>query len=134
MVPDVSFSTESAPQPLKVERLIVLDAKYRIEEQLNDAVGSLHMYRDSIVQDEDEPPARRAIVGAYILTPHTPSLNPAWRQTKMPGRLFHPDYRTAFKFGALTLRPGMPLSAIGTAFATILQDVGITEDEIRGTT
>lgn len=132
MIPDVSFSAESAPQPPKVERLIVLDAKYRIEEQLNDAVGSLHMYRDSIVQDEAEPPVRRAIVGAYILTPHTPSLNGTWKQTKMPERLFHPDYRTAFKFGALSLRPGMSLSAIGAAFAEILQDVGISENELRG--
>jgi len=113
--------------------LIVLDAKYRINEQLNDAVGSLHMYRDSIVQGDDDQPVRRAVVGAYILSPHTPDLNETWKQTGMPERLFHPDYRTAFKFGALTLRPGMSLSAIGIAFASILQDVGISEAEIRGT-
>lgn len=133
MEPDVSFSNGQSAPNRNVEKLIVLDAKYRIEEQLNEAVGSLHMYRDSIVQDEAEPPVRRAIVGAYLLTPHVPALpTGSWMKTKMPGRLFHPDYRAAFNFGALTLRPGMPLPAIADAFDSALRDAGITEQEVRG--
>ena len=40
----------------------------------------------------------------------------------MPGRLFHPGYRTGFRFGALTLRPGMAPSEIVAALRLIVAD------------
>jgi hypothetical protein len=38
-----------------------------------------------------------------------------YRDTPMPGRLFHPGYRAGFLFGALTLRPGMAAAEIVAA-------------------
>ena len=63
------------------------------------------------------------IVGAaYLLTPHIPEIADAYRATPMPARLFHPEYRRSFRFGALSLRPGMTASDLRTALRTIAAD------------
>lgn len=59
---------------------------------------------------------------AYLLAPHLPVLKGEYAGTAMPGRLFHPDYRSAFRFGAVTLRPGMTLTALKKALCFILDD------------
>lgn len=66
----------------------------------------------------------RAIVGAaYLLTPHVPALpNDDYQKTALPGRLFHPMYRAGFKFGAVTLRPGMPMEDSVAALRSIIRD------------
>lgn len=102
-------------------RLIVLDAKYRIEEGLNDALSSIHTYRDALVSGESEKIT--GIVGAaYLLSPQPPVLKEHYRVTPMPGRLFHPDYRGDFRFGAVTLRPGMTAAELREALRTIVAD------------
>ncbi len=40
----------------------------------------------------------------------------------MLGRLFHPEYRQNFRFGAVTLRPGMTVADIGAALRNVLAD------------
>ena len=51
------------------------------------------------------------VTAAYLLAPHARrSLRPDYRDTPMPGRLFHPEYRRSFRFGAVTLRPGMSVA------------------------
>ncbi len=40
----------------------------------------------------------------------------------MPDRLFHPEYRHTFRFGAVTLRPGMALGEIAAALERIVAD------------
>lgn len=40
----------------------------------------------------------------------------------MPARLFHPDYRAGFRFGAVTLRPGMSGARIAEALRLIVAD------------
>lgn len=51
-----------------------------------------------------------------------PALGSGYRDTPMPGRLFHPAYRGSFRFGAVTLRPGMTLAEIATVLRLILAD------------
>ena len=115
-------SRESGPSFPDI--LIVLDAKYRIESGLSQAIASIHTYRDALVEDQgDHRP--RIVNGAYILSPLNPDYSdPDWQEANMPHRLFYPKYRGAFHFGAVTLRPGMSLDQIQDALQAILADTG----------
>lgn len=120
MVPDVVFSSwEYGSQK---SRLIVMDAKYRIADNLNDALNSIHTYRDAIVREARTGETEAVVSAAYILTPHIPELAEDFRSTPLPGRLFHPLYRTKFQFGAATLRPGMTTTEIRTCLRSIVAD------------
>jgi hypothetical protein len=103
-------------------RLIVLDAKYRIDEGLNDALSSIHTYRDALVQEAESGQLRGIVTAAYLLTPHLPVVDDEYRATPMPARLFHPVYRSTFRFGAVTLRPRMTLAEITAALGLIIAD------------
>lgn len=118
MRPDVAIEAMSG----ETDRLIVLDAKYRIGADLNDALSSAHMYRDALVTSAIGGGVRRIVTAAYLLSPGNPTTRGAWSSAPMPGRLFHPEYRAAFRFGAVSLMPGMSASEIGLALETILQD------------
>lgn len=129
MIPDVSLIAPPASEG--AGNVIVLDAKYRIEMQLNEAIASLHMYRDAIVRDPGDEQPERAVIGAYVITPHVPGKETErgvgpWKDEKMPALLFHPRYRSTFKFGALTLRPGMTDEQVLTALEMICRDAGVT--------
>jgi hypothetical protein len=49
--------------------LIVLDAKYRIEQGLNDALSSIHAYRDALVREVDSGNVEGIVSAAYLLAP-----------------------------------------------------------------
>jgi hypothetical protein len=121
MAPDVVAAHESV-EVGDAGRLIVLDAKYRIDEGLNDALSSIHTYRDALVSEAESGAVEGIVTAAYLLTPHLPALAAGYRETPMPGRLFHPDYRAGFRFGALTLRPGMTAGEIAAALRQIVAD------------
>jgi hypothetical protein len=121
MAPDIVL----APQPAEAAgagKLIVLDAKYRIEEGLSDALSSIHTYRDALVEETGSGMVEGIVGAAYLLTPYLPDLSAGYRDTPMPGRLFHPAYRIGFRFGAVTLRPGMTPAGISAALRTIVAD------------
>ncbi len=119
MTPDIVASR--AGKGGESDQLIVLDAKYRIDEGLNDALSSIHTYRDALVSEENGEIT--GIVGAaYLLSPQPPLLKEEYRSTPMPGRLFHPDYRAGFRFGAVTLRPGMGASELRQVLLAIIAD------------
>jgi hypothetical protein len=123
MIPDISFSvTSPVGFPGKV---IVLDAKYRISEQLNDAIASIHMYRDALVEPGEGGRIQHIVHAAYLISPHVAAFSGSWQTSPMPGRLFHPEYRNSFRFGAVTLRPGMPMSEVERTLSTILEDAGV---------
>ena len=103
-------------------RLIVLDAKYRIEDGLSDALSSIHTYRDALVREAESGAISGIVTAAYLLTPHLRAFEGGYRDTPMPGRLLHPAYRAAFRFGALTLRPGMTAPEIAGALRLIVAD------------
>lgn len=126
MIPDISFLSDA-----DTGYLIVLDAKYRVDQQLNDAVGSLHMYRDAIVREAVSGKLpNRAVKGAYLVTPHLPDAGILegkrdWQELILPGLLFHPAYKRVFNFGAITLKPGMTDIETTTLFKQILVDAGV---------
>lgn len=122
MTPDVVASLKPAQGDGR-ERLIVLDAKYRIDEGLNEALNSIHTYRDALVREVQTGTIEGVVSAAYLLSPAIPTLNGSYRETTLPGRLFHPEYRVAFRFGALTLRPGMSIEDLRGALRLIINDV-----------
>ena len=122
MVPDVVFA---APAAGTLERrVIVLDAKYRINDGLNDALNSIHTYRDALVQEAESGRTEGIVTAAYLLTPHVPTLKDDFKNTPVPGRLFHPQYREKFRFGAVTLRPGVSGDDLRACLRTIVADAG----------
>jgi hypothetical protein len=119
MTPDISLEPAIGNPE---DRIIVLDAKYRIDAGLNDALSSIHTYRDALVRAGAGGTTGGIVGAAYLLTPHIPELASAYRGTKMPGRLFHPEYRSQFRFGAISLRPGMAKDEIRGALRTLAAD------------
>lgn len=119
MTPDVAIVHEPADHPAD---LIIVDAKYRIEEGLSSALNSIHTYRDALVREADAGSIEGIVSAAYLLTPHVPEIDRRYRDTPLPGRLFHPEYRKAFRFGAVTMRPGMTPEQTVTALRTIIAD------------
>mgnify|MGYP001809567977 CR=1 FL=1 len=123
MVPDVVLAGRDLGGPER--RVIVLDAKYRINDGLNDALNSIHTYRDALVQEVASGRTEGIVTAAYLLTPHVPGdLQKDFRATPVPGRLFHPEYREKFRFGAVTLRPGMSGEELRGSLRTIVADAG----------
>ena len=121
MRPDLSIGRRGVDGP---ESLIVLDAKYRIEDGLADALNSIHTYRDALVREASTGAPEGIVSAAYLLAPHLPERDgkTGYRQTDMPGRLFHPEYRRDFRFGAVTLRPGMGLGELREVLRVIVAD------------
>jgi hypothetical protein len=119
MTPDVAVIQEQAEN---AGRLIILDAKYRIEDGLNAALNSIHTYRDALVREVEAGAVEGIVTAAYLLTPYVPRIGAGYRDTPLPGRLFHPEYRGSFHFGAVTMRPGMTLAQLGAALRTIVAD------------
>lgn len=123
MVPDVVLAGKDLGGPER--RVIVLDAKYRINDGLNDALNSIHTYRDALVQEVASGRTEGIVTAAYLLTPHVPAgLQTDFKATPVPGRLFHPEYREKFRFGAVTLRPGMSGEELRGCLRTIVADAG----------
>ncbi|MEE4208073.1 MAG: DUF2357 domain-containing protein [Parvularcula sp.] len=122
MTPDIVLAGKAGDETAQAQ-LIVLDAKYRIDTALNDAISSIHTYRDALVEDAGSGEFRGIVQAAYLLTPHIPQPSAAsYQKTAMPGRLFHPDYRSTFRFGAATLKPGMMLPDICACLRAIVVD------------
>lgn len=123
MVPDVVLAGSGLGGPER--RVIVLDAKYRINDGLNDALNSIHTYRDALVQEVASGQTEGIVTAAYLLTPHVPgTLQTEFKDTPVPGRLFHPEYREKFRFGAVTLRPGMSGDDLRGCLRAIVADAG----------
>lgn len=121
MTPDVVVQKEGDGAGGEA-RLIVLDAKYRIDEELNAALNSIHTYRDALVREAGSGHVEGIVAGAYLLAPSVMEIAPEYRDTPLPGRLFHPEYRESFRFGAITLRPGMTAEGLQKALRAVVAD------------
>lgn len=119
MTPDIALEPATVTSG---DRIIVLDAKYRIDAGLNEALNSIHTYRDALVREGAGGGTSGIVGAAYLLTPHIPEIAGEYRGTPMPARLFHPEYRSAFRFGAMSLRPGMTAGELRTALRAIAAD------------
>ncbi|HET6841495.1 MAG TPA: DUF2357 domain-containing protein [Candidatus Angelobacter sp.] len=120
MIPDISVERSAT-----ATEMVVLDAKYRVGTQLNDAISSIHTYRDAIVREVGST-THKTVLASYLITPEMFSVTGDWQDAEMPARLFFPDYRGKFKFGAVTLRPGKPISDAIQALELILTDAGMS--------
>ncbi|AZD79031.1 DUF2357 domain-containing protein [Pseudomonas chlororaphis] len=120
MIPDLVLAGTGFNSP--AGQVIVLDAKYRINDGLNDALNSIHTYRDALVQEAESGEIEGIVTAAYLLTPHSPTLSSNFKTTPVPGRLFHPQYRGKFRFGAITLRPGMSSDDLRNTLKAIVAD------------
>ncbi|NUO74759.1 MAG: DUF2357 domain-containing protein [Lysobacter sp.] len=120
MVPDVVLIGTGLGNDTR--QVIVLDAKYRINDGLSDALNSIHTYRDALVREAATGEPEGIVTAAYLLTPHVPFVGIDFRTTPLPGRLFHPQYRDKFRFGAVTLRPGMSADDLRATLQTIVAD------------
>lgn len=123
MIPDVVFAGKG-PVGVAARELIVLDAKYRIDDGLNEALNSIHTYRDALVRETGTGKIEGIVTAAYLLTPYLAELEPDYRKTALPGRLFHPEYRRTFRFGAVMMRPGMTAHELRLCLRTIVSDAG----------
>ena len=124
MTPDIVLSGNTIGAGVHAQ-LIILDAKYRIDTALNEAISSIHTYRDALVEEAGSGHFHGIVLAAYLLTPHIPQPGVAsYQKTEMPGRLFHPDYRSTFRFGAATLKPGMNLSEVRMTLRAVIEDAG----------
>ena len=124
MKPDVVVGREPQDDSESSQCLIVLDAKYRIEDGLTAALNSIHTYRDALVQQAETGTAEGIVTAAYLLAPHVPEMNveTGYRDLAMPGRLFHPEYRQRFRFGIISLRPGMQVGELRDVLKAIVTD------------
>jgi hypothetical protein len=121
MTPDVVVQKDGAGESGE-SRLIVLDAKYRIEQGLNAALNSIHTYRDALVREADSGEVEGIVTAAYLMAPSLIEVASDYRDASLPGRLFHPEYRENFRFGAITMRPGMTATGLQEALRTIVAD------------
>ena len=120
MVPDVVLAGTGFGSTGR--QVIVLDAKYRIDGGLNDALTSIHTYRDALVQEAESGEIEGIVTAAYLLTPYSPAISSDFKTTPVPGRLFHPQYRDKFRFGAITLCPGMSCDELRSSLKEIVAD------------
>jgi hypothetical protein len=125
MIPDVVL--EVLDPNTERRRMVVLDAKYRVEAQLNDAISSIHMYKDSLIHENrsEGGTADKHIVGTgLVVVPSLPGRMTAggdWRREKMPIVVFREGYQTRFKLGAMVLSPGTDMSSIAATLQGLIQ-------------
>ncbi len=124
MQPDMAITGPGTGE-LPERPLVVLDAKYRIELELNDAITAIHTYRDSLVEFQergDVPPVQRVVRAAFIISPYLPvSPTKAWKEEAAPVVFFRQAYRDAFRFGAVTMRPGITIGKTQELLAEMLR-------------
>lgn len=119
MIPDISLVSKSGEN--SDVGVIVFDAKYRVEKSLNDAIASIHMYRDAIVNCGDDDDVVRTVSGAYLLSPSTyDGMTGSWKNMASPKVFFHPAYIEKFKFGILSLNPKAEIDELCSVLEQIL--------------
>ncbi|MEK0154737.1 nuclease domain-containing protein [Arthrobacter oryzae] len=128
MIPDVVLEVLASDTGSR--RMVVLDAKYRVEAQLNDAISSIHMYKDSLIHEDRAQGGTedRHVVGSgLVVVPSLPgrmTVERDWRSEKMPIVVFREGYQKRFKLGAMLLSPGTDISSIAATLQGLIQSNG----------
>ncbi|WP_423183881.1 nuclease domain-containing protein [Arthrobacter sp. NyZ413] len=124
MIPDIVLEIQG--DGMSSGQIIVLDTKYRVESELNDAVASIHMYKDALIQEsggDSSPYHRRIVTTGLIVAPSLPrGMGPEtdWRKERMPTVIFRSGYQERFRLGALVLQPGADLSMVADTLERLL--------------
>lgn len=124
MIPDIIL--EVLDEQGQHRNLVVLDAKYRVDSQLNEAISSIHTYKDAIIKDDllASKSPRRVVLAGFVVVPAPPVGVQApvdWRQERMPFVLFREGYQKRFGIGAIVLTPGVAVSAIAASLRDIVR-------------
>jgi hypothetical protein len=125
MIPDVVV--ESLQVKTGMRRLLVLDAKYRVEAQMNDAIASIHTYRDALIAEArpgGSPVDEEIVVAGFVVVPQMPgeALDPAdWKTQRAPDVLFRRGYQKRFNLGAVVLRPGIGIPTVANLVEDLLR-------------
>lgn len=96
MVPDIVVFVEGRPAA------VTLDAKYRVDGGVADAMTSAHTYRDAIVRRLGGTTSP-LLAGSFLLSPQRIEPEGDWKAAGSPARFFHPGYRSEFGIGAYSL-------------------------------
>lgn len=124
MIPDIVLEVQESP--LLPKRVLILDTKYRIESELNDAIASIHMYKDALVEMDQSSSAgseRRIVGSGFVVVPSMPrAMKPTgdWLQEKMPTVIFRQGYQDRFRLGAIVLRPGMDAASFAETLVKLV--------------
>ncbi len=109
MEPDISIEQARAPRSIPIP-VIILDAKYRVDDQINNAITSIHTYRDALVETVGKEEHKRTVKAALVLVPKVPyRCDGDWKTLPTPQVFFREEYRGRFRFGALVMRPGIEI-------------------------
>jgi hypothetical protein len=125
MVPDIVLELDQAA-PHSPKMVIFLDAKYRVETQLNDAISSIHTYRDALMENLPNGEDRRVVGGGLLVVPRDmgdANSEGDWRLQSAPRVLFRRGYQDRFRLGALVLRPGMTTEDIANSLMGIVSQL-----------
>lgn len=125
MIPDIVIQENT--QPAGYGKFVVLDSKYRAEAQLNDAINSLHMYRDAIVRPSRTTGGayERVVTSSFLVTPSWPkSYDPAtdWQSDDMPAIIYHSGYQQNYGLGGMVLHPGASLPSVVLSLMQLVDD------------
>lgn len=96
MIPDIVVSVEGRTAT------VALDAKYRVDGGVADAMTSAHTYRDAIVRYVDGSTSP-LLAGSFLLSPQRIGPGGDWKAAGSPARFFDPGYRSEFGIGAFSL-------------------------------
>lgn len=123
MIPDMALESGELPAGLPCP-VVGVDAKYRVEQGIDDAVTSIHMYRDALVHagGGSNGSDRRTVEAAFVITPRQPDSShaAAWRAEQAPAVFFREEYRSRFRFGAIVLRPGVSIEGCRAVLADLV--------------
>ncbi|WP_291271443.1 DUF2357 domain-containing protein [Geothrix sp.] len=122
MNPDIAIDVEA---PGKWVPTVILDAKYRVEQALDSAIASTHMYKDALVMARAGGVMEHPIRSAFLLTPNREvrDRGAEWRESDSPEVFFQKGYHREYRFGAISMRPGMGVSQVQELLASVLPPI-----------
>ena len=87
-------------------------------------MNSIHTYRDALVHEAETGEVEGIVTTAYFAraTCSGDGAETGYEDMAMPGRLLHPEYRRRFRFGVVSLRPGMQAGKLRETLRTIVAD------------
>ncbi|EKN71262.1 hypothetical protein BABA_02422 [Neobacillus bataviensis LMG 21833] len=100
MIPDIVVECD--------QYLVIFDPKYRVGQNLTNALAEMHQYRDGILHNETE---KRIVEAVYILCP-----------TENESKIFSINYHQKYKMGALKVEPGWENQSLHITLEKLFKD------------
>ena len=122
MNPDIAIEVEALGEWIP---RVILDAKYRVDQALDSAIASTHMYKDALVTEGIGGAMEHPIQSAFLLTPNrdVKDMGAEWREADAPDVFFQKGYHREYRFGAISMRPGMGINQVQELLASVLPPI-----------